>query len=135
MRKHTNNKNSTIFLDIFYNFYKIFEDSLVVVRRSYEQFLTFHICSIQFFQGLKIITQHCSLYGKNSILPFMWNSYSFRVITFWVITFCVGRFITFCFNKLLHFAVKLFLHFALILLHFAANVITFCSDLYWCCLL
>ena len=61
------------------------------------------------------------------------NRYSFRVITFWVITFCVRRFITFCVKKLLHFALTLLLHFASIvlhfalILHFAANVITFCG--------
>ena len=100
-------------------------------------FKHFTCVQLQFFQGLKIITQHCSLYGKNSILrPFIWNSYSFRVITFWVITFCVRRFITFCVKKLLHFASTLLLHFSSILLHFAlilqfaANVITFCGDYY-----
>ena len=49
---------------------------------------------------------------KTLFLPFIWNSYSFRVITFWVITFCVRRFITFCVKKLLHFALTLLLHFA-----------------------
>ena len=55
------------------------------------------------------------------------------VITTCVIKFCVKKAITFSVGKLLHFALITLLHFALMLLHFvlvlhfAAIVITFCG--------
>ena len=123
-----------LFFWIFLTISTRFSNTLWLLSDGYmNNFKHFTCVQLQFFQGLKIITQHCSLYGNNSILPFIWNSYSFRVITF-----CVRRFITFCVKKLLHFALTLLLHFALILFHFAlilhfeANVITFCVSITFC---
>ena len=77
-------------------------------------------------------------FRKVTILLLMFeHTCNSRVITTCVITFCVKKGITFCVGKLLHFALITLLHFALMLLlfvlvlHFAAIVITFCGDCYY----
>ena len=56
-----------------------------------------------------------------------------EIITFCVITLCVRKVITICVERLLHSALKILLHFAsmllhfVLVLHFAAILITFCG--------